>query len=203
MQFCPKCQSKLKKLHDEFACPECDKKRFETETVQHFPSPRHANMKAHSWDKHFKEIQEVKRLTFTPNTDVVISIAIRFNFEKVAYLNRQSIPKSDHGFRDDGVRIPYEQIDNLVFCLRNIESRYQKFKAFSPIFRLEVGPNTDVVVSWKEGTIDGKRVFLNYRNQLDKNFEYEAHGVTFPFQMVNQIVEELQKIKPTIQNQSI
>lgn len=200
MQFCPKCSSKLKKLHDNLSCPECDKEKFNTETVQFFLSPRHANMKSRSWDRHFKEIHEIKRLTFTPNTDVVISIATRFNFEKVAYMNRQSIQESTQGFKDDGVRIPYEQIDNLVFCLKNIENRCEKFKAFSPIFRLEVGPNTDVVVSWKESAIDDKRVFLNYRSQPSKNFDYEAHGVTFPFQLITQIIEELWKIKPMIEN---
>lgn len=198
MQFCPKCSLKLKKIEGVDACPKCDMEKISMQTCKFFPSPRHANMRSHAWDKHFKEIQEISRLTFTPNTDVVISIATRFNFERVAYLNRQSIPKSEQGFRDEGVRIPYEQIDNFIFCLNEIENRYRNFIEFKPIFRLEVGPNTDVAVSWKSAAIDGRRIFLNYRSQNDKDFQYRSHGITFPFQMTESIIEELVKIKPML-----
>lgn len=199
MQFCPKCQTKLKKLHDSSICPECNKERFSAERCQFFASPRHANMRANSWDRNFKEIQEISRLTFTPNTDVVFSIATRFNFEKVIYLNRQSTPKSTQGFKDDGVRIPHDQIENMASCLRNIEKKYQNFDEFEPMFRLEVGPNTDVVVSWKK--INGqRRVFLNYRSQPNKNYDYDAHGVTFPFTMIEQVITELWKIKPILEH---
>lgn len=199
MQFCPNCQTKLKKLHDKWSCPECLKEQFNSETCQFFSSSRHANMRSSSWDKHFKRIDEMTRITFTPNTDLVISIATRFNYEKVVYLNRQNALKSEQGFRDNGVRIPYDQIDNLAFCLRHIEKRHVNFSEFTPIFRLEVGPNTDVSISWKNDSY-GKRVFLNYRSQLGKDFDYEAHGVTFPFEMIDRIIEELWKIRPMVEN---
>ena len=84
MHFCSKCSSKLQKILTEYFCPKCDKEKFELEKVEFFPSPIHATKYSWIWDKHFKNITEVARISATLNSDIVVSVATRFTFEKVA-----------------------------------------------------------------------------------------------------------------------
>ncbi len=83
-------------------------------------------MAQNPFNKSFKEITVIDRFNIQPNTDIVISRAIRFNDEKVAYINRQSVLGSSKGYKGKGVRIPKHQIQPIVNILLELEAQNKK-----------------------------------------------------------------------------
>jgi len=147
-----------------------------------------------------KKRSEYNRLSLTPGTDLVCSIVTRINDEKVAYIDRQGSPESEKKIEGKGVRIPPEQIQNLIKCLQDIEKRSKFFGEFAPMDRIEVGPNTDVVVSWKKHHTGNQMVFLNHRSQPGNKNSYNSKGVTFPFDAISWTCEALKEIQPSLKS---
>jgi len=197
MEFCPRCSSKMKILHSKYCCPICNNEQFQNETVRVFSSPKHSDMRSQgNWDRTFKNIEKYEHMQLTMNSNLVISIATRFNYEKVVYINRQGSTIISNDFKDKGVRVPFEQISNLIKCLQDSKSRYKNFDKFAAMDRLEVGPNTDVVLSWFPNPNTRQPfIFLNYRSQLDKNYDYESKGVEIPFESVDWVCKTLENVK--------
>jgi len=154
------------------------------------------------FDKNFKEIVEKHRFHIQPNTDVVISKAIRFNDEKVAYINKASPPDSQKGYRSKGIRIPKEQIDNIVNGFKELLvyhksiGKSENSTGFLSKYRFKIGPNTDVVLNIHSDQFTGKEnIFMNYQSEPGESHYYTAKGVTIPFELVPEITTTLEKMK--------
>jgi len=149
--------------------------------------------------KQFKEIKEMYRFNMHPNTDLVISRAIRFDDEKVAYINHQSAPGSTEEYKGKGVRIPKIQIKNVIDALTKLfEQSKEGFenieKTFSEEYRFDIGKNTDLVIIIKNDDLDRKSIFMQYQNQPGSSFEFKAKGTIIPFELVPNTTDALTKM---------
>jgi len=152
----------------------------------------------------FKYVEKLFDYKVGPTKFIQINKVIRFNNEKVAFINAKKFCDDKWYNTTEGARVPPDKIKNVTDALEEIKKEHDEGNDLNHInekfknkHRFSVGPNSDLVIDmFKDKITEEDRIFMRYQPELGKDWRNgarESKGVTIPLKFIPEIIDGLTK----------